>query len=153
MSEQPPIAVGRIYHQGWSHGCGPGLVTTLWTLFTCSLTGNNEGSKGPKVPQVKPTLTLFPTNSIYTSVDNTPLHFISIVCHPWGVLVRCYTDQNSCPCPPSDFLTPALYDRLLHLVKIIHCHVSSTWWSSCIQFHIHGWVLTGWRLDISKQNA
>ncbi len=31
----------------------------------------------------KATPTRFPTNSAYTPMDNTPLHSISSVCHPW----------------------------------------------------------------------
>ncbi len=48
------------------------------------LTGNKEGSKSLMLLRVKPTPTRFPTNSLYTPVDNTPLHSISYVCHPWG---------------------------------------------------------------------
>ncbi len=36
------------------------------------------------VLQVKPTPTRFPTNSLCTPMDNTTLHSISSVCHPWG---------------------------------------------------------------------
>ncbi len=32
----------------------------------------------------KLTLLYIPTNSLYTPMDNTPLHSISSVCHPWG---------------------------------------------------------------------
>ncbi len=39
------------------------------------------------VLRVKPTLTRFPTNSLYTPMDNTPLHSISSVCYPWGGLL------------------------------------------------------------------
>ncbi len=39
------------------------------------------------VLRVKPTLTRFPTNSLYTPMDNTSLHSISSVCHPWGKLL------------------------------------------------------------------
>ncbi len=35
------------------------------------------------VLHVKPTPTRFPTNSLYTPMDNTPLHSISSMCHPW----------------------------------------------------------------------
>ncbi len=35
------------------------------------------------VLRVKPKPTQLPTNSLYTAVDNTPLHSISSVCHPW----------------------------------------------------------------------
>ncbi len=38
------------------------------------------------VLRVKPTPTRFPTNSLYTPMDSTPLHSISSVCHPWGML-------------------------------------------------------------------
>ncbi len=41
------------------------------------------------VLRVKPTPTWFPTNSLYTPMDNTPLHSISSVCHPWGGSCRC----------------------------------------------------------------
>ncbi len=34
--------------------------------------------------QVKPTPTRCPTNSLYTTMDNTPLHSISSMCHAWG---------------------------------------------------------------------
>ncbi len=40
------------------------------------------------VLRVRPTPTRFPTNSLYTPMDNTPLHSISSVCYPWGD--RCY---------------------------------------------------------------
>ncbi len=36
------------------------------------------------VLRVKPTRTRFPTKSIYTPMDNTPLHSISCVFHPWA---------------------------------------------------------------------
>ncbi len=36
------------------------------------------------VLRVKPTPTRFPTNSLYTLMDNTLLHSIPSVCHPWG---------------------------------------------------------------------
>ncbi len=36
------------------------------------------------VLRVKPTPTRFPTNSLYSPMDNTPLHFIQSVCHPLG---------------------------------------------------------------------
>ncbi len=35
------------------------------------------------VLRVKPTLTRFPTKSLYTPMGSTPLHSISSVCHPW----------------------------------------------------------------------
>ncbi len=40
------------------------------------------------VLRVKPTPTQFPTNSLYTPMDNTPLHSISSDCHPWCRLWR-----------------------------------------------------------------
>ncbi len=40
--------------------------------------------KSPMVLRVKPTSTRFPTNSLYTPMDNTPMHSITSVCHPWG---------------------------------------------------------------------
>ncbi len=49
----------------------PGLrhrgLTTMRALFT----GNNEGSRGPVVLRVKPIPTRFPTNSLFTPMDNT----------------------------------------------------------------------------------
>ncbi len=36
------------------------------------------------VLQVKPTPTRFPTSSLYTPMDKTPLQSISSMCHPWG---------------------------------------------------------------------
>ncbi len=36
------------------------------------------------VLRVKHTLTRFPTNSLYIPIDNTSLHSISSVRHPWG---------------------------------------------------------------------
>ncbi len=39
------------------------------------------------VLRVKPTPTRFPINSLYTPIDNTLLHSISSVCHPWGAAV------------------------------------------------------------------
>ncbi len=48
------------------------------------LNGNKEGSKGLMLLRVKPAPTRFPTNSLYTPMDNTPLNSISSVCHPWG---------------------------------------------------------------------
>ncbi len=60
-------------------------VTTIRTLFTLApLTGNEEGSKGLVVLRVRPTPARFPINSLYIPMDNTPLHSISSVCHPWG---------------------------------------------------------------------
>ncbi len=44
------------------------------------LTGEKERSKSLMLLRVKPTPTRFPTNSLYTPMDNTPLHSISSVC-------------------------------------------------------------------------
>ncbi len=52
------------------------------------LTGNKEGSKSLMVLPVGPTPIRFPTSSLYTSMDSTPLHSISSVCHPWGKCCR-----------------------------------------------------------------
>ncbi len=49
-----------------------------------SLTGKKEGSKGFMVLRVKPTPTGFPTNSLSTPMDNTPLHSTSSMRHLWG---------------------------------------------------------------------
>ncbi len=46
--------------------------------------------------RVKPTPTRFPTNNLYTPMDNTPLHFISSVCHPLLVDHR-YENVSSAP--------------------------------------------------------
>ncbi len=48
------------------------------------LTGKKECSKGHMLLGVKLTPTRFPANSLYTPMDNTPLHSIPSVCHPWG---------------------------------------------------------------------
>ncbi len=50
------------------------------------LTGNKQECKGPMVLRIKPSPTRFPTNSLYTPMDNAPLHSISSVCHLWGLL-------------------------------------------------------------------
>ncbi len=39
------------------------------------------------VLRIMPTSTRFPTNSLYTPLDNTPLHSMSCVCHLWGQVV------------------------------------------------------------------
>ncbi len=41
------------------------------------LNGNKEG-------RGQFSLTRFPTNSLYTPMNNTPLHSIPSVCRPWG---------------------------------------------------------------------
>ncbi len=43
------------------------------------------------VLRVKPTPTRLPTNSLYTPVDNTPLHFIH---HPWEAVLSAKEDQS-----------------------------------------------------------
>ncbi len=48
---------------------------TYYHLFA-PLTGNKEGSKRLMVLRVKPKPTRFPTNGLYTPIDNTPLHSI-----------------------------------------------------------------------------
>ncbi len=40
------------------------------------------------VLRVKPTPTRFPTNSLYTPMENTPLHSISSECRPWLAYAR-----------------------------------------------------------------
>ncbi len=57
-------------------------LTTTRTLLSCSLYWEQKGSKCLMVLRVKPTPTRFPTNSLYTPMDNIPLHSISSVCHP-----------------------------------------------------------------------
>ncbi len=86
--ELQPILVGRIFYPGRSHGCCPVRATggspPCGRYLLAPLNGNKEGSKCLLVLRVKPTPTGFPTNSLYTPMDNTPLHSISTVCHPWG---------------------------------------------------------------------
>ncbi len=48
------------------------------------LTGKIKGSKILMVLRVKPTPTRFPTNSLYTPMDNTPLHFFIKCVPPMG---------------------------------------------------------------------
>ncbi len=51
----------------------------MQTLFTCSLNWEERRKQGPSgIPSHAY------TNSLYTPVDNTILHSISSVCHPWG---------------------------------------------------------------------
>ncbi len=68
-------------------------LATMRTLFTCSLNGDKEESKSRMVLRVKPTPTRFLINSLYTPMDNTPLHSISSVCNPWGY-VCCATRRE-----------------------------------------------------------
>ncbi len=89
--EQQPNLVGRIFHPRQIHGCCPVRATGGSQLrgryLLASLTGNREGSLMEL--RVKPTPTRFPTNSLYTSMSNTPLHSMSSVCHPWGSMLLC----------------------------------------------------------------
>ncbi len=67
------------------------------------LTWNKEGSKRLMVLRIKPTPARFPTKSFYTPMDNTPLHCISSVYHPWGCIrYRCLTTliAKELPSPP-----------------------------------------------------
>ncbi len=61
------------------------------------------------VLRVKPTPTRFPANSLYTPMDNTPLHSMSSVCHPWsrcwGVLTKSQKGTSSCSHLPGYFFT------------------------------------------------
>ncbi len=57
-----------------------GGTLTCGHYLLAPLTGNKEGSKGLMVLRFKPTPGRFPTNSLYTPMDNTPLHSISSVC-------------------------------------------------------------------------
>ncbi len=43
------------------------------------------------VLRVKPTPTRVPTNSLYSPMDNTPLHFIH---HPWETVLSAKEDQS-----------------------------------------------------------
>ncbi len=65
----------------WSEPRGGSLPRGRY-LFA-PLTGNKEENKSLIVLRVKPTPTWFPINSLYTSMDNTLLHSLSNVCHPW----------------------------------------------------------------------
>ncbi len=59
-------------------------ITIMRALFTYSLNLSKEGSKGLMVLQIKPIPTRFPTNSLYTTMDNTPRHSKPSVCRPWS---------------------------------------------------------------------
>ncbi len=48
--------------------------------YHADVTGDKEGSKDLMVLRVRPTPTQFPTNN---TLDNTPLHSISRMCHQW----------------------------------------------------------------------
>ncbi len=60
-SRMKPLMLYGPHHRG---------LTAMRTLLNCF--------------RVKPTTTRFPTNSLYAPMDNTPLHPIPSVCHPWG---------------------------------------------------------------------
>ncbi len=72
--EQLIFLVGRIFNLGRS--CGRYVLA--------SLTETKEGSKCLVVLRVKPTPNRLPTTSLYSSMDNKPLHSIPSVCHPRG---------------------------------------------------------------------
>ncbi len=78
LSSSPSLSVGccPVRATGGSLPCGRYLFAPL--------TGNKEESKCLTVLRVKPTRTRFLTDSRYTPMDNTPLHSISSVCHPWS---------------------------------------------------------------------
>ncbi len=78
--------------------------------FLGSLTGNKEGSKGLMVLRVKPTPTRFPANNIYTPMDNTPMHSISSVCHPWGSCRRAHERRSI-----ADVRSTVVRTQLLHI--------------------------------------
>ncbi len=72
------------------HGCSPICATggslPCGRYLLAPLTGNKDGSMGLMVLQVKPTPTRFPTNSLYTPIDNIPSCSISSVCRPCHLL-------------------------------------------------------------------
>ncbi len=83
-----PIRGGSIFYSERSHGCctvrATGGLLLCGRFLLAPLTGNKEGSKGIIVLRVRPTSTRFPTNSLYTPMDNTLLHSISRMCHLRG---------------------------------------------------------------------
>ncbi len=104
---------------GVSLPCGRYLIAPF--------TGDKEGSKCLTVLRVKPTPTRFPANSLYTPMDNTPLHSISSVCHPWGK--RCVLRW----CKPSwqhYELTVPLLSQLIERVNYDHLVVRLLWLGS-----------------------
>ncbi len=62
----------------------PGGPLICGRYLLASLTGNKERAKRLMVLRVKPTPNRFPTNSLHIPMDNTPLHSMASVCHPWG---------------------------------------------------------------------
>ncbi len=52
---------------------GGGGLLPCGSYLLAPLTGNKKGSKGLTLLQVKPTPTRFPTNNLYTPMDNTPI--------------------------------------------------------------------------------
>ncbi len=52
------------------------------------------------VLRVKLKQTRFPTNSLYTPMDYTPLHSISSVCHPWVERLLCIALSTQLVLPP-----------------------------------------------------
>ncbi len=59
------------------------------------------------VLRVKPTPTRFPTNSLYNTMDNTPLHFIPSVCHLRGTSVVASLKRGTSPAATSFLLLRA----------------------------------------------
>ncbi len=88
MFEQQPILAGRISIQDEAMDvarCAPqGAHCHADVIYLPLLTGIKEGSKCFMVLRVKPTLTRFPTNNLYSSKVNTLMHSVSSVSHPWG---------------------------------------------------------------------
>ncbi len=75
-----------------------------------------------KVLRVKPTPTRFPTNSLYTPMDNTPLHSISSVGHPW-VNPRCHVNESIFSHLLSFGYDPAGAKQNIETDKSYHSHV------------------------------
>ncbi len=82
-----------------------------------------------KVLRVKPTPTRFPTNSLYTPMDNTPLHSISSMCHPW-VNPRCHVNESifshllSVGCDPAGAKQTNLIILMLSSINDMICDLS-----------------------------
>ncbi len=53
------------------------------------------------VLRVKPTPTRLPAKSLYTPMDNTPLHSILSCCHPWGGLLLSHVENGMLTSTPS----------------------------------------------------
>ncbi len=75
-----------------------------------SLTGNEKGARALWYSE----LSLHQLSSrLYIPIDNTPLHSLSSVCHPWGTPV--VVDYN----PPRSGITT--YSCLIVLVRLARC--------------------------------